>query len=286
MGDDTMNEDFPEQEQRSAVCYRQWREAKTADNPMPPGFEYALPYFQDEDKITGPGNVLKAISRTDDEMRVGNYIVLFDGRDLEGIKIGTTEVVWTNPDGTRGEYFTKNTILDSPYTATGRVMVDMEHGRARERYGKDAPGRDDVLGYVDWSTKKITERGVWVERALDMHNWYMQWIGDLIDAGVIGTSSEAVEGSVEKAADGAILRWPLRRDTLTITPMEWRNKGEKVVRALKALGLPVPDDTGDQTEADPPPEQETAPEADPSAVAVAKARARLQYLKLSLEESQ
>ena len=28
-------------------------------------------------------NTLKAISKTDDELRVGNYIALFGGRDLE-----------------------------------------------------------------------------------------------------------------------------------------------------------------------------------------------------------
>lgn len=28
MGDDTMNKDFPDQKQRAAVCYRQYRKAK------------------------------------------------------------------------------------------------------------------------------------------------------------------------------------------------------------------------------------------------------------------
>ena len=58
---------------------------------------------------------------------------------------------------------------------------------------------------------------------------------------------------------------------------------ENQLVALKALGL-VPDDTGGATEEAPKVEHETAPEADLSAVAVAKARARLQLIKLSLEE--
>ena len=62
MGNDTMNEDFPGQEQRSAVCYKQWRGEKA--------------------------NALKAISRTDDELRVANYIVLFGGKDIEGYGYG------------------------------------------------------------------------------------------------------------------------------------------------------------------------------------------------------
>ena len=135
-------------------------------------------------------NALKAISRTENEIRVGNYIVLFNGRDLEGLEPGTTNVAWRNPDGSRGEYFTKSTVLDSPYTAVGRLALDVEHGVARQKYGKDAPGRDDVIGYVDWSTKRVDDTGVWVERALDAHNQYMQWIETLIDAGVVGTSSE------------------------------------------------------------------------------------------------
>jgi len=250
MGDDTMNEDFPEQEQRSAVCYRQWREAKTADNP------------------------LKAIKRTDDELTVGNYIVLFGGRDLEGV--GSTNV---NPDGTRGEYFTPTTVLDSTYTKAGALYVDWEHAQGE--------AGNDLLGVVNWKTARIDDKGVFVERVLNRRNQYVRWLEELgwFDDGTLGTSSQADPDGVEKAADGQIVRWPLMRDTITVQPMEPRMLAENQLRAYKALGL-LPDDTGDQTEADPPPEQETAPEADPSAVAVAKARARLQFLKLSLEESQ
>lgn len=232
-------------------------------------------------------NALKAVSRTEDELRVVNYIVLFDGRDLEGIQPMSTEIAWRNPDGSRGEYFTKGTDLESSYTATGRIHLDYEHGKGKRIDGPDAPGRDDVLGYVDWSTKRVDDRGVWVERAINRHNAYAQWIETLIDAGIVGTSSEAVETDVEKADDGAISRWPLRRDTLTITPMEWRNKTENVVRAFKALGVDL---ALDNNEAEPEQEQETAPEAAPvesdrlSAVAVARARARLQRIRVSLLE--
>jgi len=223
-------------------------------------------------------NELKAINRTDDELRVGNYIILFGGRDLEGVKPLSTEVVWRNPDGSRGEFFSKSVDLESAYTATGRIHLDYEHGLGKQVDAPDAPGRDDVLGYVDWETKRVDDRGVWVERALNRHSSYMRWVEQLIDAGVVGTSSEAVESDVQKAADGSILRWPLRRDTLTITPMEWRNKTENVVQAFKALGIPVPDDTANE------PEPEAEPEADQSAVIAAKGR--LLRLRLSLLEEQ
>jgi hypothetical protein len=143
-------EEGNEQEQAVAACLSIWRErGKTMDTTAA---DETL-----EGSTADTGNALKAISRTEDELRVGNYIVLFNGRDLEGIKPGTTEVEWLNPDGSRGEYFTKSTQLDSPYTAIGRVAMDVEHGLARQKYGKDAPGRDDVIGYVDWSTRKVDD---------------------------------------------------------------------------------------------------------------------------------
>ena len=68
-------------------------------------------------------NALKAISATDEELIVGNYIVLFGGRDLEGIASPHK-----NADGTLGQFFTAQTALESDYTATGTLHVDFEHG--------------------------------------------------------------------------------------------------------------------------------------------------------------
>jgi len=201
-------------------------------------------------------NALKAISRTDDELRVANYIVLFGGRDLEGFKMGATTPSRVNPDGSAGEYFAPETDLESAYTKTGRLLVDWEHGFDT---ASDAPTEDDPFGYVDWPTAKADTRGVWVERALFRHNEYMKWMEQLIDAGIVGTSSEAATG-IERADDGKITKWPLKRDTLTITPTEWRNKGENVVAALKALGFQIE------------PEPEATPEAVQTAVVAGKAR--------------
>ena len=219
-------------------------------------------------------NALKAISSTDDELRVGNYIVLFGGRDLEGVASPAV-----NPDGSRGEYFTSATILESDYTKSGAVFVDWEHGADLE------PGRGDLLGVVDWKTARRDDRGVWVERILNRRSKYVQWLESLISDGLIGTSSEAVPDQVEKAADGYIARWPLRRDTLTVQPMEPRMLQENQLQAFKALGIPVPNDT----EATPEPEPEASPEADAAteqraAVDVATVKARLLQIRLSLLE--
>jgi len=168
--------------------------------------------------------------------------------------------------------------LESQYTKTGAVFVDWEHG------ADDAPGPGDVLGVVDWKSAQRDERGVWVERVLNRRSQYVKWLEDLIEAGLIGTSSEAVDSEVEKAADGKITRWPIRRDTLTVTPMEPRMLSENQLRAFKALGL-APDDTAPEPE----PEPEASPEATPdlvgvSAVDVARARARAQRILIELTE--
>lgn len=175
-------------------------------------------------------NNLKALSKTEKELRVANYIVLFGGRDLEGIASSRK-----NPDGSIGEYFTPETALESSYTKTGMIYVDWEHGQGKELDGEDAPGPDDVLGYVDWKTAKTDDNGVWVERVLNRKNEYMQFLEVLIDEGIIGNSSEAITDDVEKKGNGEITHWPLRRDTLTVQPMEPRMMTQNVITAIKAL---------------------------------------------------
>jgi hypothetical protein len=126
-------------------------------------------------KLTGT-NALKTLGRTDDELTAGNYIILFGNilmRDLEG------------------EYFTKSTKVDSPFTKAGVLPVDWDHGHGHEIYGKVGPGKDDVLGVVKWETAQVDEMGVWVERVLDLRNSYMEYIEPLITAGMVGTSSKA-----------------------------------------------------------------------------------------------
>ena len=175
------------------------------------------------------GNALKTVSETPEELRVANYIVLFGGRDLEGIASDRK-----NEDGTIGEYFAPGVDLESSYTKTGLLYVDWEHGMDPEG---DGPKADDILGYVDWKTARKDERGVWVERVLSRRASYMEFLETLIREGLIGNSTEAVSGGVEKAADGAITRWPLRRDTLTVCPMEPRMLTDNALGAAKALGL-------------------------------------------------
>lgn len=159
-------------------------------------------------------NELKAVSKTEETLRVSNYILLFGGRDLTG------------------EYFTKNTEIESAYTKSGVLHVDFEHGLDPDKVGMSA---DDVLGYVDWSTAKVDDTGIFVERVLNRSARYMSRLETLIEAGLVGNSSEAVKGKTERTADGEIKRWPLIRDTLTFTPAEPRMVTGNALKAAKEL---------------------------------------------------
>ena len=162
-------------------------------------------------------NELKTISQTADELRVGNYIILFGGRDLTG------------------EFFTPETQIESAYTKSGILHVDFEHGLDPDELGMDA---HQVLGYVDWKTAKVDETGVFVERVLNRQARYMARLETLIDAGLVGNSSESIRGQAKRLNTGEIVEWPLVRDTLTFTPAEPRMlKGNtlKAARDLRAV---------------------------------------------------
>ena len=179
-------------------------------------------------------NELKTISKTADELRVANHIILFGGRDLTG------------------EYFTEDTDTSSEFTkAVGRLPIDWEHGLDPD---PDSPKRDDALGYVDWSTAKKTASGWWVERVLNRRNEYMQWLEALIEEGMIGTSSEATRDA-ERTEDGKITRWPLKRDALTVNPAEPRMMSDNALNAIKSLAerwptlkALIPQDAGNVSE--------------------------------------
>ena len=159
-------------------------------------------------------NNLKSLSQTENELRVGNYIILFGGKDLSG------------------EFFTKNTEIKSAYTDLGLLYVDFEHGFDADDTGND---ENNVLGVVDWKTAKIDDKGVFVERVLSRRSEYVQFLEELINAGVIGTSSQAVSGKAVKKSDGEIIEWPSMRDSLTVTPMAPRMIGENILTAAKSL---------------------------------------------------
>ena len=160
-------------------------------------------------------NNLKAISKTDSELRVANYIVMFGGVDLAG------------------ETFSKSTNFESSYTKSSILHVDFEHGLDPDDMGMD---ENEILGFVDWKTAKIDDKGIFVERVLNRQAKYMEYIEPLIEAGIVGNSSEAVEGKTIREGSN-IVKWPLKRDTLTVQPCEPRMMNENTMRAIKSLGI-------------------------------------------------
>lgn len=164
-------------------------------------------------------NALKTVTKTKDSIRVGNYIALFGDKNKTDLE---------------DEWFTKSTKFDSSYTETGFFHVDWEHGYGKAMDGV-GPGGDDVLGKVDWSTMKMDEHGVWVERVLNRRNQYVTLLEPLIDENLIGTSSQAVGSDVVKNKTGEIEIWPLKRDTLTVIPAEPRMMSDNAIASLKSL---------------------------------------------------
>jgi HK97 family phage major capsid protein len=181
-------------------------------------------------------NALKTISKTDEELRVANYIALFGGRDLTSFASGRG--IAPNPDGSLGEFFSEHTDFESDYTKTGMLYVDFEHSLDPDGLGI---GPDDVLGYVDWKTAKKDERGLFVERVLKRRQKYVQFLEELIDAGLIGNSTESVQGKARRTDEGEIIAWPLKRDTLTVNPMEPRMLSGNQLQAVKALAEVMPE---------------------------------------------
>lgn len=164
-------------------------------------------------------NTLKTLSKSENDLIVGNYMVLFGGKDLAG------------------EFFTKSTRFDSGYTDIGMLYVDFEHGK-----DPDGLGIDDshVLGFVDWKSAKVDDKGIFVERVLHRRAAYVDYLIEMIDAGIVGNSSESIRGKTMRKRDGEITQWPLKRDTLTVSPMEPRMLTQNVLSAAKSLAVAFP----------------------------------------------
>ena len=75
---------------------------------------------------------------------------------------------------------------------------------------------------------------------MNRRNSYVQYLEELIDAGMIGNSTEAVGAGVEKGPNGEIKTWPIVRDTLTVSPMEPRMLSENTLSAIKSLSERIP----------------------------------------------
>lgn len=169
---------------------------------------------------------LKFIKATDDTLILDGPIALFGGEDLTG------------------EHFHQGTNFESKYTRTGRLLVDWEHGEEpdRDKTGVPIPqpGRDDVLGYIDWTTKRQDDIGLLARYVLDRRDRYVrEFIEPMAKAKLLGTSSEAGRDIV-KSADGRIDVWPAKRQALTVAPCEPKTLTDHQVQVLKGLSDSYP----------------------------------------------
>lgn len=168
-------------------------------------------------------NALKTLSETDDELRVANYLALFNSKDLSG------------------EWFAEDTDFSSKYTGLGRFPLDWEHGLGHKwGDGMFGPDPTEPIGFVDWKTSRKDKIGIWVERVLNRRNRYVAALEKLIKDGLIGSSSEALSYMVQILRSGKIARWPLMADSLTVMPMEPRMVTENSVGAIKSAVEALP----------------------------------------------
>jgi hypothetical protein len=170
---------------------------------------------------------LKFIKADEDELHLDGYLALWGGVDSDG------------------EHFTTETDFESSYTRTGHLNVDWEHGLEpdEEEDGTKIlqPNRDDVLGYVEWMTARKDDIGLLARHVLDRRERYVsEFVEPLSRAGLIGSSTEAIQTKVKKKEDGTITVWPLKRQSITVMPAESRLMTDQQLSIIKSLAEQYP----------------------------------------------
>lgn len=169
-------------------------------------------------------NYLKVLDdeTTDDNLVIEGYIAVYGGKDLTG------------------EHFTADTNFESAYTRKNSILIDWEHGMEPDKV-KNQPGRDDILGKVEWTTAVSDDIGLLARHVLDRREKYVsQFIEPLARAELLGSSSEATPKGIQKTATGEITRWPLKRQSFTVTPAEPRLLTDNQLRVIKSLSNEYP----------------------------------------------
>lgn len=172
----------------------------------------------------------KIIDKNDDELVVEGYIAIWGDEQHKD---------------TDGEYFVPSTNFNSSYTQTNTVIVDWEHGLMPERdeNGKAMiqPGVDDPLGLVNMKTAKPDDVGLLVQMILDRRQWYVSEVAEpLLEAQLVGGSSQATDNGIVVEKSGAIKKWPLKRHTLTVWPADPRQLTEHQVNVIKSINTKYP----------------------------------------------
>ncbi len=170
---------------------------------------------------------LKFIKAEDNELILEGYLALWGGVDFDI------------------QHFKTETDFESSYTKTGRLLIDWEHGQEpdEEEDGTkiQQPGRDDILGYVDWLTARKDDIGLLARHVLDRRKKYVkELVEPLARAELLATSTEAVQPRVKVEDDGWLSRWPLKRQSITVMPAEPRLMTESQLSIIKSLAEQYP----------------------------------------------
>ena len=132
------------------------------------------------------------------------------------------------------EFFTKDTDLWDNILGKSARPLTWDH--AQDPTFKSNP----IIGKtVDWGDDEL---GRWTLSVLDNAHMYYRAISELIDNGIIGTSSDSAPQYVEREKRGKsawLKTWPWFASALTATPCEPRMIG--TVDFFKNLGVILPD---------------------------------------------
>lgn len=157
--------------------------------------------------------------------------VKFVGRD----EIKHYAMMWGGPSMTdvEREYFKRDTdFWDDPEVKTHPLTWD--HGQDQTFKGGTVIGKS-----VEWGDDDL---GRWVISKLDRAHQYRKAIDELIEAGVLGSSSDSAPQYVERVKTGKstwLKQWPWLATALTDTPAEPRMVGS--IEVLKSWGITLPD---------------------------------------------
>lgn len=137
------------------------------------------------------------------------------------------------------EYFTPKT--DFWDKSLGKSARPLTWDHAQDKDFKESPIIGTITDFGDDNT------GRWYEAKLEQAHKYRKMIDKLIDAGVLGTSSDSAPQYIERVQTGKstwLKTWPFLAAALTHVPAEPRMIGslEKSIEYFKSLGVQLPED--------------------------------------------
>lgn len=182
-------------------------------------------------------NRLYIVGEDDENYYVAGYPIIWNSPDLAGHKVRGRIVGTKNADGSAGQWFTPDTDFDSPYLKSGTLYTDWEHGYAP---APEPQGKDEIVATIDTKSISDDEYGKFAIHAMKRHYRYAKDIKHLIEAGVVGSSTQAMRGHAKALPNGEITRWGLKRNTWTIEPMD-ATQIQRLAHPLKSLGYELPE---------------------------------------------